>query len=318
MALTEAVALLRAGELVAFPTETVYGLGGHAGDPSAVRHIFEAKGRPSDHPLIVHLASADALSGWATAVPPEASELSRRFWPGPLTLILERTADVPDAVTGGLDTVALRVPKHPVALELLRRFGGGIAAPSANRFGRVSPTTAQHVREELDGRVAMILDGGACAVGLESTIVDVSGSEPALLRPGGISREQLEHVLGRPIAMGRQTERVRSPGLLPSHYAPRARVTIASAVELPLRVEDALRAGRRVGVLAAPPLPSLPEAAARLLLPARPAEAAAVLYDRLREADRRALDLVVAVPPSPTGIGLAIADRLMRAASPRT
>ncbi|MGB7502317.1 MAG: L-threonylcarbamoyladenylate synthase, partial [Azonexus sp.] len=197
-----AVELLRAGELVAFPTETVYGLGADASNPAAVAKIFAAKGRPADHPLIVHLAGHDAVDHWAEQVPAVAWELMETFWPGPLTLILKKQAWVPSTVTGGQDTVGLRVPGHPVALELLRRFAAvagehaGIAAPSANRFGRISPTTAAHVQEELGDRISLTLDGGPCTVGIESTIVDCSGGEPVVLRPGHISPAHLETVFG--------------------------------------------------------------------------------------------------------------------------
>ncbi|MFB1028934.1 MAG: L-threonylcarbamoyladenylate synthase, partial [Thauera sp.] len=196
-AISEAAALLRAGELVGMPTETVYGLAADALDPAAVGKIFAAKGRPADHPLIVHLPSAEHLPQWAAAIPKDAIALARAFWPGPLTLILKRTADVPDEVTGGQDTVGVRVPAHPVALALLRAFDGGLAAPSANRFGRISPTTAAHVQEELGERVALILDGGACEVGIESTILDFSRDVPEILRPGAIGPEDIARVIGR-------------------------------------------------------------------------------------------------------------------------
>ncbi len=189
--IARAVAVLRDGGLVAFPTETVYGLGADASNPAAMARIFAAKGRPADHPLIVHLASADEIGAWAASVPPLAAAFATACWPGPLTIILRRSERVPDAVTGGLDTVGLRVPSHPLALELLAAFGDGIAAPSANPFGSVSPTTADHVRTGLGDRVDLILDGGPCEVGVESTIVDLSGDEPAILRPGGLPRERL-------------------------------------------------------------------------------------------------------------------------------
>jgi L-threonylcarbamoyladenylate synthase len=195
-----AVALLRRGELVAFPTETVYGLGADAANPAAVARIFAAKGRPADHPLIVHLPAAEHLARWARDIPAEAEKLAAAFWPGPLTLILKRQPQVPNAVTGGQDTVGLRVPSHPLALELLRAFEGGIAAPSANRFGRISPTTAAHVREELGERVPLVLDGGACPVGIESTILDLSRGVPVLLRPGAIGPADIARVLGRAFA----------------------------------------------------------------------------------------------------------------------
>ncbi|MEK7737911.1 MAG: L-threonylcarbamoyladenylate synthase, partial [Pseudomonadota bacterium] len=198
--IAHAVTLLRAGELVAFPTETVYGLGADAANPAAVAKIFAAKGRPADHPLIVHLPSAEALDAWAREVPESARKLAAAFWPGPLTLILKRQPQVPDAVTGGQDTVGLRVPDHPLALALLKAFDGGrfrgIAAPSANRYGRISPTSAAHVRAELGAAVPLVLDGGDCQVGIESTIVDLSRGTPRLLRPGAIGAADIAHVLG--------------------------------------------------------------------------------------------------------------------------
>ena len=193
--LAEAVELLRAGELVAFPTETVYGLGADAGNPEALAKIFAAKGRPADHPLIVHVPDVAHLDQWAREIPDAAHLLAQAFWPGPLTLILKRQPTVPDLVTGGQDTVGLRIPHHPLALQLLKAFDGGIAAPSANRFGHISPTTAQHVREELGAAVALVLDGGPCSVGIESTIVDLSRGDPVILRPGMISAAQIDQAL---------------------------------------------------------------------------------------------------------------------------
>ena len=195
-----AVTILRAGGLVVFPTETVYGLGADAANAAAVRKIFAAKGRPADHPVIVHLASDRDLTRWASDIPPAVRQLAERFWPGPLTLVVRRAKSVSDEVTGGQDTIGLRVPSHPIAQALLNAFGGGIAAPSANRFGHISPTTVRHVREELGDRVDLILDGGACEVGIESTIVDVSGGTPVLLRPGRVSEEEIEAVLQVPLA----------------------------------------------------------------------------------------------------------------------
>jgi L-threonylcarbamoyladenylate synthase len=220
--IARAAALLRAGELVALPTETVYGLGADAANPQAVAKIFAAKGRPADHPLIVHLADAEQLTDWAREIPKEAIALARAFWPGPLTLILKKEEDVLDAVTGGQDTVGLRVPDHPVALALLRAFNGGVAAPSANRFGRISPTSAAHVAEELGEAVSMILDGGDCAVGIESTILDLSRGEPIILRPGMIGSEAIAAVIGRPPRLPQSREDApRVSGALAAHYAPR-------------------------------------------------------------------------------------------------
>jgi L-threonylcarbamoyladenylate synthase len=219
--IAHAARVLADGGLVAFPTETVYGLGADATSAAAVARIYAAKGRPTSHPVIVHLASADELPAWTAELSDAARALAARFWPGPLTLIARRGPKVLDAVTGGAPTVGLRVPSHPMALALLKAFGRGVAAPSANRFGSVSATTATHVVQDLGDAVDYILDGGACAIGVESTIVDVSGPHPALLRPGGVPREAIEAFLGRPLAAPSATP---APGTLASHYAPSARV----------------------------------------------------------------------------------------------
>lgn len=231
--IAHAADLLRAGELVALPTETVYGLGADASNPAAVLKIFAAKDRPADHPLIVHLADREQIDAWAREIPTEAVALARAFWPGPLTLILKKRTEVPDAVTGGQDTVGLRIPDHPVALELLHAFGGGIAAPSANRFGRISPTTAQHVFEELGEAVAMILEGGACDVGIESTILDLSRGEPVILRPGMIGIDAIAAVIGqRPRLRDHGEHTPRVSGALSAHYAPRTPMRMASRAEI--------------------------------------------------------------------------------------
>ncbi len=311
-----AVEALRAGELVAFPTETVYGLGADARRPAAVAGIFRAKGRPSSHPLIVHLPGAEHLSRWAREVPEAAAELAARFWPGPLTMILPKRDDVPEAVTGGQSTVGLRVPDHPVALALLRAFDGGVAAPSANRFGSVSPTTAQHVRDELGDAVSMVLDGGPCSVGVESTIVDLSGEVPRLLRPGGVSRAALEAVVGGPVLVG--GGHVRAPGTQASHYAPHAEVRAVPPEALEPTAREAVSAGLRAVVLAAAPVPGLPH----LLLPDAPRERAQRLYAALREVDERGYEVAVvalalAEDEGEGGLGLAVSDRLRRASAPK-
>jgi len=311
-----AVAVLRRGGLVAFPTETVYGLGADAANPAAVERIFAVKGRPRSHPLIVHLAEGTAIKEWAAEVPPDAWALAEAFWPGPLTLILPRADRVPDAVTGGAGTVGLRVPAQPLALELLGAFGGGIAAPSANRFGRVSPTTATHVRADLGTDVDVILDGGPCAVGVESTIVDLSRGAPRVLRLGGLSVDALSDVLGHPIDVRVGPGPTPAPGTLPSHYAPEARVEVLAADAVAGRASTLLAEGRRVGILAPRRIEGLPRGVEGLP-PAGGAQAyAKCLYQRLREADRRGLDVLLAVAPPETGIGAAVADRLRRAAAP--
>lgn len=312
-----AVALLKAGELVGIPTETVYGLGADAANPQAVAKIFAAKGRPADHPLIVHLPGANYMDRWAIDIPDLAYELAEDFWPGPLTLILKRAPGVPDAVTGGQDTVGLRVPGHPVALELLRAFAaaggsGGIAAPSANRFGRISPTTAAHVREELGDAVALVLEGGACAVGIESTIIDLSSGKPVLLRPGHISPAAIAAVCGvLPAAPTVAAPRVS--GSLEAHYAPLTPMRRVESGRL-LELLNAMRhSGRRCGVLthSQPPQAGVPHA--WKMLPAEPVGYAHDLYAALRELDHAGVDLIVveAIPSSPEW--LAVADRLRRA-----
>lgn len=310
--IAHAAAVLRAGGLVAFPTETVYGLGADAEQPDAVRRIFSAKSRPESHPLIVHLASAREIQAWARRVPPAALALAAKFWPGPLTMVLERASRVPDAVTGGLDTVALRVPAHPVALALLEAFGGAIAAPSANRFGHVSPTTAAHVREDLGDAVDVVLDGGAATIGVESTIVDLSSNEPAMLRPGGLPRDAIETVLGRPLASPRAGS-ARAPGMLPTHYAPRARVEIARAEQLAERARACAQAGERAAIIVRGQALLVPGVDV-IVLPARAQDAAPRLYDALREVDRRGVAAVFVALPEPDGLDEAIADRLRRAA----
>jgi L-threonylcarbamoyladenylate synthase len=306
-----AVDVLRAGGLVAFPTETVYGLGADASSSDAVQRLFAVKGRPADHPVIVHLGDAALVEEWAAEVPETARTLTGACWPGPLTVVVERAARVPDAVTGGLDTVGLRVPDQPVALGLLRAFGGGVAAPSANRFGRVSPTTAADVRADLGDAVDVVLDGGECAVGVESTIVDCSHAEPAILRLGGVSRERVEELLGRPVPVLDRGE-VRAPGTLESHYAPRARVELGDAASVASRIDAALVRGERVGVIGAR---SDDPRVVVLGVPADGVSYAHDLYRMLRDADADGLDRVIAVAPDAEGLGAAVADRLRRAAA---
>ncbi|MFI6808106.1 L-threonylcarbamoyladenylate synthase [Streptomyces luteogriseus] len=313
----KAAGVLRAGGLVALPTETVYGLGANAEDPAAVARVFEVKGRPPTHPLIVHIGGVEHLDDWAEDVPATARRLAERFWPGPLTLVLRRGRRVPLEATGGLETVAVRVPDHPVGLALLSAFGGGLAAPSANRFGSVSPTTADHVRAELGDAVDFVLDGGPCEVGVESTIVDATGEAPSVLRPGGVTREDLEAVLGSPIAVP-TTSRVRVPGQHPSHYAPRARVVLVEPEKVLAEAERAQELGHQVGVCLPPALADAPvKAHAVVAVPASTAVYARGLYGFLRELDLRGCDIIIASLPEEEGLGLAIANRLRRAAGPR-
>jgi L-threonylcarbamoyladenylate synthase len=323
----EAARVLAAGGLVAFPTETVYGLGADASSPAAAARIYAAKGRPTGHPLIVHLpgpgdhpggaaGGTGWLAGWARDVPLDAARLTA-FWPGPLTLILRRGPRVALEVTGGADTVGLRVPDHPLAQALLRRFGGGVAAPSANRFGHISPTTADHVAADLGDAVDYILDGGPCAVGVESTIVDLSGGAPALLRPGGVPREAIEAALGHPLAAATASA-APAPGTLPSHYAPRATLVAVAAADLPATIAAARG---RVAVLAPAGLLAaleLPAGAIAAALPDDDAGAARDLYAALRDLDAAGVDTIVAALPPARGLGEAVADRLRRAGGPRS
>lgn len=311
--LQRAVEVLRQGGLIALPTETVYGLGADASNDLAVRRIFAVKGRPSTHPLIVHVGSVERAREWAVELGANGEALARAFWPGPLTLIVKRSALASDAVTGGQDTVGLRVPSHPLALELLREFGGGIAAPSANRFGRVSPTTAAHVQAELGNEVDLILDGGPSSVGVESTIVDVTQDAPRLLRPGGVAREDVERVLGRPLVLASHATDVRAPGMLESHYAPRAGLRLVAASEVLREAEQRQQEGARVVVIA-PEGTALPKDVVLLPVPSDEAGFARLLYAYLRQADSLG-DLILAVPPPESGLGLAVRDRLRRASS---
>lgn len=318
--IVQAAEVLRAGGLVAFPTETVYGLGADASTAAAVAKIFAAKGRPSAHPLIVHLAAEARLEDWAIDVPAAARALAAAAWPGPLTMILRRGPRVSLATTGGSETVGLRVPAHPMAQALLRAFGGGIAAPSANRFGAVSPTTAEHVVADLGGAVDYLLDGGACRVGLESTIVDLSRGRPVLLRPGGLAREVIEAITG-PLADA-DREAPAAPGTLASHYAPRAQVVAVRAEDVPREVAAARGRGgasANISVLApAAAFEAWPELRAIAhVLPDDVDGMARELYGALRDLDAAGVDVVIAALPPAAGLGEAVGDRLLRAAAPR-
>jgi L-threonylcarbamoyladenylate synthase len=311
--ISRAAETLRRGGLVAFPTETVYGLGANADSAGALARLYAVKGRPGEHPVIVHVGAPGQLDQWAADVPVAARRLGDAFWPGPLTIVVRRAARVLDAVTGGGDTVGVRVPDQPVALELLRAFGGGIAAPSANRFGHVSPTTAADVRADLGDDVDVVLDDGPCTVGVESTIVDCTGNELVILRPGGVTRERIEEVSGQVVGV-RTDGLFRAPGTLKSHYAPAATVLVVDRPELAERARALVAAGELVAVLASAPVPGLPGEVTVLDAPANGEEYARVLYARLREADRRGVDVLLAVLPPDTGVGVAVGDRLRRAA----
>lgn len=290
-----ALEILLNGGLVAIPTETVYGLAGDASNEAAVRRIFAAKGRPADHPLIVHVAAPEQLGDWAASIPSAAAVLAETCWPGPLTLLVPKAPHVLSVVTGGRETVGVRVPAHPLTTELLSRFGGGLAAPSANRFGKVSPTTAAHVVADLGSRVDYVLDGGACPVGVESTIVDCSVEPPQILRPGGISSEEISALLSGALAEAGGPS--RAPGMLASHYAPSAQVVLVDTAE------DA------AAVAATSPGAWVLDHSDDLI------EYARALYAELRDADGRGVETIVAVMPSAHGLGHAIRDRLMKAAA---
>jgi len=307
--ISEAARLLRTGELVAFPTETVYGLGADATNDRAVAEIFAAKGRPRFNPLIVHVPDAAAARGLAS-FDARAERVAERFWPGPLSLVLPRSPKCPVSLlaSAGLDTLAIRMPSHPLALALLRETGRPLAAPSANRSGRVSPTTAAHVLEELGGRIAAILDGGPCSVGIESTVLDLSGPAPALLRPGAVTREELAQLIGPVAGQSETGSAPRSPGMLESHYAP----------HLPLRLE--VREARPKEALLAFGQGAAPRGFAETRWLSRSGdltEAAANLFASLRALDRPEFSAIAVMPIPERGLGAAINDRLRRAASPR-
>jgi L-threonylcarbamoyladenylate synthase len=306
--MSDAASVLMAGGLVAFPTETVYGLGADACNAAAVARIYSVKGRPADHPLIVHVASIDGLGDWARDVPTYAIALARNYWPGPMTLIVPRSDLAGDFVTGGQDTVGVRVPNHPVALGLLEAFaaagGKGVAAPSANRFGNVSPTTAQAVTAELGDYLAdgdQILDGGACDVGVESTIIDCTGDKPKILRPGAITVEMIEQSTGLIVVGSVEKPEIRVSGSLDSHYAPAATVVL----------DQSPVAGQ--GFIAMADVVA-PEGVVRLAAPKTREDFAQVLYAALRAADEQGLSTVVVQQPVGDGIAIAIRDRLKRAA----
>ncbi len=303
-----AVAALQRGDVVGMPTETVYGLAADARNAAAIARIFATKGRPPDHPLIVHLGSPQDLDEWAREIPAAARVLADQFWPGPMTLILRRRPEVLDALTGRQDTVGLRVPAHPVAAELLRRFGSALAAPSANRFGRISPTTADHVREEFGAAVPIVLDGGASAVGLESTIVDLSRDGARILRPGAILRSQIESWIG-PLADPELADAPRVSGALAAHYAPGKPLVLIRASELdapPLRPDgDTLWLG----------LERIPGGNLGLCLGADPTRYAHDLYAALRDLDARPGTRIAVVLPPESEAWTAVHDRLGRAAA---
>jgi L-threonylcarbamoyladenylate synthase len=317
-----AAAVLRRGGLLGIPTETVYGLGADGLNAEAVAHIFQAKGRPQDNPLILHIPSADHLPRYCRDIPESAYALAERFWPGPLTMILKRRDMVPDVVTAGLDTVGMRCPAHPLCRAILQAADVPVAAPSGNTSGRPSPTTAAHMLADMDGKIDAIVDGGPCAVGVESTIVDLTCDPPRLLRPGGITREQLESVLGpvvvdaavvRPMGAG---EKPRAPGMKYRHYAPKAPVTVVKGAPAPTARYIADHAGEGDGVLCFDEFSSLfpGQVVAQLGRSDDPAEQARHVFDALRFFDGTPVTQIWAQCPDETGVGLAVANRLNKAA----
>ena len=301
--ISSASTALKAGHLIAMPTETVYGLGADATNLEAVKRIYEVKGRPSDHPLIVHIASLDQIDQWAIDIPEFAIKLARDFWPGPMTLVLKRSQRAKDFITGGQETVAIRVPAHPIALALLKEFGGGIAAPSANRFGSVSPTSAEAVEEELGKYLSpqdLILDGGQCLVGVESTIIDCTKETPFILRPGAVTAAMIEESTGL-IALASGDKNIRVSGSLDSHYSPKAKVVLDAIAE------------PGDGLIAPDQIPT-PDGVIRLASPRSVEGYARDLYAALRLADTKKLDVVVVLQPGGDGLAEAIRDRLARSA----
>jgi L-threonylcarbamoyladenylate synthase len=307
----EAVEALRAGELVVFPTETVYGLGANASDPAAVRKIFEVKGRPADHPVIVHLDNPRYLHRWVSTMPPVAEKLAAKFWPGPLTLILPKADNVNDIVTGGQDSIGIRVPSHPMAQQLLTAFGGGIAAPSANRFGRLSPTKPEHVRDELGSSVSVVLDGGDSPIGLESTIVSCLGNQAVLLRPGFITRSQLAQVVE--LSTGGFVPRTPGDRLL--HYAPSTPLAIVSSDDLERYAGEFVARQEKVAVLAMRPPLHTQRHMTWINAGKKPETYAHNLYNNLRTLDSAGCARILVQELPDDERWAAILDRLQRASA---
>ena len=309
-----AARILADGGIVGLPTETVYGLGAHAELPDAVARIFTIKGRPSGHPLIVHGADASVLDRYADAVTADLRMLADAFWPGPLTIVVARNGRVPDEVTGGRNTVGLRVPDHPLTRQTLALLGAGVAAPSANLFGRTSPTSADHVRHDLGDAIDLILDGGPCRVGVESTILDMADDDPVILRSGGVLPDQIEEVLGRPV-LRTATGPARAPGMLEAHYAPRGLVLITEPPALVDTIAGIPDDGHPLVLIAPPGTDAAGTDATLTPADTGPEEFARDLYRLLREADAAGAATIIVVPPEGGGIAFAVRDRLQRAAA---
>lgn len=316
----EAAEILRNGGLVAFPTETVYGLGADALNPEAVKKVFAVKGRPSDNPLIVHIADWHQLIDLADEVPEKGQKLAKEFWPGPLTLVVKKTFLVPDVVTAGLDTVAIRMPDHPVALALIEEFDGGIVGPSANRSGLPSPTSANHVKEDLGGRIEMILNAGPSEIGIESTVVDVTVDPPVILRLGGLYKESLEDIVGTVELPADEQILRRSPGTRYRHYAPRARVVLVDQGDthaLAGALQEFRQEGKAVGcIVHSRHLAKLESGDFFRVLPAPIDFFARYLYRTFRELDQEGVEIILVEKVLEEGLGAAVMDRLRRAALP--
>lgn len=340
----EAAAALKRGELVAFPTETVYGLGADASNNVALERLYQAKGRPESHPVIVHIASVADLKDWAVDIPEEAFQLASRFWPGPMTLILKKAAHISERITGGQATIGVRIPSHQVALDLLERFGGGIAAPSANKFGKISPTTAADVRKEFGDEVAHVLDGGSCQVGIESTIIDLTGGGPRILRPGMITKREIFDVIGAEVIVAPGVPKAgetRAPGSMKSHYAPRTPLRLLPFEQLVEEIERADKDGEAVAVLAFRARPvgaaegeagwpkalgagdrvtdekagaASKSAIVWVTAPSDPPGYAHQLYSSLRKLDKAGANFILVETPPASENWLGIMDRLRRAA----
>ncbi len=318
-AIAKAADIIREGGLVAFPTETVYGLGADALNPEAVKKVFIAKGRPSDNPIIVHVAELEHLKMLTDNITPEAKRLIEKFWPGPLTLIFRKSARVPGIVTGGQDTVAVRMPKNNVALALIRAFRGPIAAPSANLSGRPSGTAGRHVFQDLGGKIDMVLDAGAVEVGVESTVLDLSTYPATILRPGAVTPEQLKPIIGK-VVLGKETQLLkRSPGTRYRHYSPKAEVTLVkeqNEEQIAQLIEQSTKAGRRVGLITRHPY--FYESNGGVIVKMMPKdlkEYAKQMFAVIRELDEEGVDEIIVEEVEERGIGVAIMDRLRRAAS---
>jgi len=311
--ITKAVRILQEGGLVAFPTETVYGLGADAANEAAVGKIFQAKQRPLDHPVIVHIGSLAMLPTWARDISPAAQKLAQAFWPGPLTLILKKQPQVSDLVSGGQESIGLRVPRHPVAQALLQAFAGGVAAPSANRFGRISPTTAAAVYEELGTAVNLILDGGDCEVGLESTIVDMTGKEPRILRPGMITAEQIAAVLGQPVSVT-QEKKVRTSGMYETHYAPQTQTLLVRGADIVSVLSRMEKKDLPLACLVWSERPAVQQTGVHWVkMSANPIFYARDLYQVLRRCDKQGLKKILIEVVPEDAHWLAITDRLLKA-----